>query len=88
MRDLASFRSKVSKVPPFEGLTKRDAFRSQMKSFGIPVGISEDWDRPNRMREGSVVAGIGSEVLANTDVAQLHVMGYCTFPKLTPLATC
>ncbi|GAA5831412.1 hypothetical protein JCM5353_005715 [Sporobolomyces roseus] len=52
------------------------SFRSKMKSFGIPVGISEDWDRPNRMREGSVVAGIGSEVLANTDVAQLHVMGY------------
>jgi len=58
-----------------------------MNSFGVPVGISEDWDRPDRMRDGSLVAGIGTEVLANTDVAQLHVMAYCeTF--LDPTSFC
>lgn len=49
-----------------------------MNSFGVPVGISEDWDRPDRMKTNSAVSGIGSEVLNNTDVAQLHVMPYCT----------
>ncbi|GAA6059863.1 hypothetical protein JCM10212_007068 [Sporobolomyces blumeae] len=52
------------------------SFRVKMNSFGIPVGISEDWDRPNRMRVGAVVADMGSAVLNETDVAQLHVMPY------------
>ncbi|GAA5831040.1 hypothetical protein JCM3766R1_006214 [Sporobolomyces carnicolor] len=52
------------------------SFRTKMKAFGVPVGISEDWDRPGRMREGSAVTGIGLEVLKETQVAQLHVMPY------------
>ncbi|GAA5882838.1 hypothetical protein JCM16303_002487 [Sporobolomyces ruberrimus] len=52
------------------------SFRLKMNSFGVPVGISEDWDRPDRMKTNSAVSGIGSEVLNNTDVAQLHVMPY------------
>ncbi|GAA5923785.1 uncharacterized protein JCM15063_003764 [Sporobolomyces koalae] len=51
-------------------------FRSKMNSYGIPVGISEDWDRPDRMKQGDQVAGIGAQVLETTDVAQLHVMPY------------
>ncbi|GAA5992703.1 hypothetical protein JCM5350_004284 [Sporobolomyces pararoseus] len=51
-------------------------FQQDMNSFGIPVGISEDWDRPQRMKQDSSVIGIGESVLDNTDVAQLHVMPY------------
>lgn len=50
-----------------------------MNSFGIPVGISEDWDRPDRMKVGSQLAELGAGVLDNTDVTQLHVMPYCPF---------
>ncbi|GAA5974513.1 hypothetical protein JCM21900_003079, partial [Sporobolomyces salmonicolor] len=51
------------------------AFRNTMNSFGVPVGISEDWDRTS-MRSGANAAGIGAQVLNSTDVAQLHVMPY------------
>ncbi|GAA5908940.1 uncharacterized protein JCM6883_002559 [Sporobolomyces salmoneus] len=52
------------------------SFRTKMRSYGVPVGISEDWDRPDRMKEGTAIAGVGAEVLNTTDVAQLHVMPY------------
>ncbi|GAA5962956.1 hypothetical protein JCM3765_006728 [Sporobolomyces pararoseus] len=51
-------------------------FRKKMNSFGVPVGISEDWDRPQRMKQDSSVFGIGKSVLNNTDIAHLHVMPY------------
>jgi hypothetical protein len=79
--DLSSFRTKVSllcSVSPIDPVNPSSlATTPQMKSLGVPVGVSEDWDRPNRMKQGSAVIDIGAAVLNNTDVAQLHVMPYC-----------
>lgn len=54
------------------------SFRSSVKPYGIPVGISEDWDRPGTM-SGSNDVGLGStgkEILANSDVVHAHIMPY------------
>lgn len=54
------------------------SFRSHVKPFNIPVGISEDWDRPGIM-SGSNDVGlgpIGKEILANSDVVHAHIMPY------------
>ncbi|GAA5882841.1 hypothetical protein JCM16303_002489 [Sporobolomyces ruberrimus] len=54
-------------------ISKLAAFRSKMNSFGIPVGISEDWDRP-QLSSGGKLTSKGRNVLKNTDIAHLHVM--------------
>ncbi len=54
------------------------SFRSSVKPYGIPVGISEDWDRPGVM-SGTKVVGLGptgTKILANSDVVHAHVMPY------------
>ncbi|CEJ92234.1 hypothetical protein VHEMI07895 [[Torrubiella] hemipterigena] len=52
--------------------------RSGLKGFGIPVGISEDWDRPNRMSNGdnSGLGDMGQRVKDNSDVAHIHPMPF------------
>ena len=54
------------------------SFRSKVQPYGIPVGISEDWDRPGSM-SGSNGVGLGStgkQILANSDVVHAHIMPY------------
>jgi hypothetical protein len=54
------------------------SFRSQVQPFGIPVAISEDWDRPGIMSgDNDVRLGpTGKEILANSDVVHAHIMPY------------
>lgn len=47
------------------------AFRKQMNEYGIPVGISEDWDRDS-MRSGEGLGEVGKQVVANTDIVHAH----------------
>lgn len=54
------------------------SFRSKVKPYNIPVGISEDWDRPGTM-SGTNDVGLGptgKQILANSDVVHAHIMPY------------
>lgn len=53
-------------------------FRNNLKSFGVPVGISEDWDRPNIMSngDGSGLGDMGQRIKDNSDVAHIHPMPF------------
>ncbi|ORY90145.1 hypothetical protein BCR35DRAFT_317079 [Leucosporidium creatinivorum] len=51
------------------------AFREKMNGYGIPVGISEDWNRDS-MRSGAGLGDTGKEVVANTDIVHAHIMPY------------
>ncbi|KAL8791308.1 MAG: hypothetical protein Q9195_005927 [Heterodermia aff. obscurata] len=54
------------------------SFRSKMKSYGIPVAISEDWDRPGTMSssDGSSLGPVGKQVKANSDMVHGHAMPF------------
>lgn len=52
-------------------MTDLTAFHTKMSSYGIPVGISEDWNRDS-MRSGDKTTGIGTEVVAVTDIVHAH----------------
>lgn len=54
------------------------AFRKKMNGYGVPVGISEDWDRPGKMSsdDGKSLADVGMQVKANSDYTHAHVMPY------------
>ncbi|KAK4699802.1 histone acetyltransferase 1, partial [Phenoliferia sp. Uapishka_3] len=56
-------------------------FRSKMNGFGIPVGISEDWDRNSGSTQmnsssGAGLGWVGKLVQENTDIVHAHVMPY------------
>lgn len=53
-------------------------FRSTLNADQIPVGISEDWDRPGIMSgsDGNGLGPVGSGVKANSDVAHIHPMPF------------
>lgn len=59
-------------------ITDLAAFHTKMNSFGIPVGISEDWDRPGTMSssDDSGLGDTGTQVKANTDIVHAHIMPY------------
>lgn len=54
------------------------AFRSKMNDFGIPVAISEDWDRPGTMSDsnGSGIGPVGQQVKSNSDMVHGHAMPF------------
>jgi exo-beta-1,3-glucanase (GH17 family) len=54
------------------------SFRSQMRQWGVPVGISEDWDRPNQLsgNNGNGLAQLGRDVMANSDFVHSHIMPF------------
>jgi hypothetical protein len=54
------------------------SFRSQVQLYGIPVGISEDWDRLGIMSgtNGVGLGPMGKQILANSDVVHAHIMPY------------
>lgn len=54
------------------------AFRKKMNAFGVPVAISEDWDRPGIMNStsGYALGPTGAKVKANTDLVHAHVQPY------------
>ena len=58
------------------------AFKDALKPLGIPVAISEDWDRESlaQRSEGqdfpSTLTALGQEILDTSDIMQLHVMPY------------
>ncbi|KAL1968616.1 hypothetical protein VTN77DRAFT_1442 [Rasamsonia byssochlamydoides] len=62
-------------APFIEYLTN---FRESMKLYGIPVGISEDWDRPGIMSgaNGTGLGPIGEQILALSDFIHAHIMPY------------
>jgi hypothetical protein len=53
-------------------------FRNALKPYGIPVGISEDWDRPGIMsnNDSTGIGPIGSQILPLSDFVHAHVMPY------------
>jgi len=53
-------------------------FRALMKPYGIPVGISEDWDRPGIMSssDGTGIGPTGAEILPLSDFIHAHIMPY------------
>ncbi|KAL8293079.1 hypothetical protein RQP46_000773 [Phenoliferia psychrophenolica] len=56
-------------------------FRKKMNNWGIPVGISEDWDRRETAMAMNATSGtglgwVGTLVKSNTDVVHAHVMPY------------
>ncbi|KAL8293208.1 hypothetical protein RQP46_000902 [Phenoliferia psychrophenolica] len=55
------------------------SFRTKMNAFGIPVGISEDWDRTDsgetmNSTSGRGLGAVGKQVQTNTDMVHAHVM--------------
>ncbi|KAI0436656.1 glycoside hydrolase family 17 protein [Xylaria telfairii] len=52
--------------------------REKANSYGIPAGISEEWDRPSDMRsqDGTGLGDIGTSVKANSDYCHAHIMPY------------
>jgi hypothetical protein len=64
------------------GFTKDlETFRESMMQYGIPVGISEDWDRPGIMSsaDGKTLGDVGKGVLNSSDVVHAHIMPYYHF---------
>ena len=59
-------------------ITDLAAFRSKMKGFGVPVAISEDWDRPGTMSgsSGSGPGSVGKQVKANSDMVHGQAVPY------------
>jgi len=53
-------------------------FKQKMNSYGIPAGISEDWDRPGTMSNnaGNGLASTGQKVKAASDYVHAHIMPY------------
>ena len=49
-----------------------------MNGYGIPVAISEDWDRPGQMSssDGSGLGPIGKQRKANSDMLHGHPMPF------------
>lgn len=54
------------------------SFRAKMNSYGIPVAISEDWDRPGTMSssDGSSLGDVGEQVKQNSDMVHGHAMPF------------
>lgn len=54
------------------------SFRATMNGYGVPVGISEDWNRPGTMSslDGQGLGDIGIQVKQNSDYAHAHIMPY------------
>ncbi|KAI0452178.1 glycoside hydrolase family 17 protein [Xylaria acuta] len=52
--------------------------RKKANSYGIPAGISEEWDRPGDMssQDGTRLGDIGTGVKANSDYCHAHIMPY------------
>ncbi|KAJ4154750.1 hypothetical protein LMH87_000029 [Akanthomyces muscarius] len=59
-------------------VTDLGRFRKTLNGHQIPVGISEDWDRPGKMssNDGKSLGPIGKGVKANSDVAHIHPMPF------------
>ena len=62
-------------------VTDLGKFRSKLNSYGIKVGISEDWDRPGTMSsdDGQSLGPVGQGVRDNSDVAHIHPMPFYHF---------
>ncbi|CEJ80554.1 hypothetical protein VHEMI00730 [[Torrubiella] hemipterigena] len=62
-------------------VTDLGKFRTHMNKHNIPVGISEDWDRPGSMssKDGKSLGPTGQGVKANSDVAHIHPMPFYHF---------
>jgi exo-beta-1,3-glucanase (GH17 family) len=54
------------------------SFKQTMNGYGVPVGISEDWDRPGTMSgsDGTGLASTGQAVKDNSDFVHAHVMPF------------
>ena len=54
------------------------AFKAKMNGYGVPAGISEDWDRPGTMSsdDGQGLADMGQQVKNNSDYVHSHIMPY------------
>lgn len=54
------------------------AFKAKMNAYGVPAGISEDWDRPGTMSgsDGSSLGDTGTQIKAASDFVHAHIMPY------------
>ncbi|KAI0102408.1 glycoside hydrolase family 17 protein [Nemania sp. FL0031] len=54
------------------------SLRAKANSYGIPAGISEEWDRPGDMssEDGTSLGPIGAGVKENSDYCHAHIMPY------------
>ena len=57
-------------------ITDLDLFWARMNSYGVPAGISEDWDRRDWIsgENGVGLTDLGAEVKANSEYCHAHVM--------------
>lgn len=69
--------------PIGDGVLSDDDFINQMSSwkdtlaqYGIPIAISEDWDRQGRLTQGDGLTDFGKRVRDTSDLLQLHPMPY------------
>ncbi|KAI5463708.1 hypothetical protein BGZ63DRAFT_382094 [Mariannaea sp. PMI_226] len=54
-------------------------FRENMKSYGVKVCMSEDWDRPGKLKTsggGNSLTSLGQQIKQNSDVIHAHVMPF------------
>lgn len=61
------------------------SFRAKMNSYGVPVAVSEDWDRKDndangnvamRSEDGKYLAEVGQKIKDNSDQAHAHIMPF------------
>lgn len=62
-------------------VTDLGKFRDHLNGHSIPVGISEDWDRPGSMssNDGKSLGPTGQGVKQNSNVAHIHPMPFYHF---------
>ncbi|KAF8584748.1 glycoside hydrolase family 17 protein [Ramaria rubella] len=55
------------------------AMKTALQPYGIPITISEDWDRPGTMSSGNLTGGlgpIGKQIASVIDLLHVHPMPY------------
>lgn len=54
------------------------AFKARMNAYGVPAGISEDWDRPGTLSggDGTGLSAYGKQVAADSDHVHSHIMPF------------
>ncbi|KIJ40281.1 glycoside hydrolase family 17 protein, partial [Sphaerobolus stellatus SS14] len=63
---------------PTQFVSDLKAFKANVSSFGVPVTISEDWDRPGIMsgQNWTGLGPVGQQIAPVIDLVQAHIMPY------------
>ncbi|EJD54641.1 hypothetical protein AURDEDRAFT_110201 [Auricularia subglabra TFB-10046 SS5] len=52
------------------------AWKKELAKYGIPIAMSEDWDRQGRLTQGEGLTDLGQKIKDTSDLLQLHPMPY------------